>query len=143
MKLHVVTVGKPKITYAQLGWAEYLTRLQRHHEVRVTHLADKFADDTAKIREATEGSYRVALVIKGKEVSSETLADFLKARALEGREVSFIIGGPDGLPGNFQAACDFRLSFSPLTFPHDLAMVMLLETLYRSSTINAGTPYHH
>lgn len=143
MKLHIVTIGKPKLAYAKIGWEEYLGRLRRFHDIRLTQLADKFASDGPKLLESTQGSYRVGLVIEGKELSSQELAQFLEARALEGREVSFVIGGPDGLPVDFQAACDLRLSFSPLTFPHDLAMVVLLETLYRSSTINAGTPYHH
>ena len=60
-----------------------------------------------------------------------------------GREVAFLVGGPDGLPAEVIAASDLLLSFSRLTFPHDLAMVILAETLYRASTIAAGQPYHH
>lgn len=142
MKLHIITIGKPKLTYAQLGWDEYLGRLKRLHTVRVTQLSDKFAYDASKILDASQGSYRVVLEIQGKLLTSEQLADFLRQRELEAREVSCIIGGPEGLPQQVREAADLQLSFGRLTLPHDLAMVTLLETLYRASTINAGLPYH-
>lgn len=143
MKLHIITIGKPKLAYAKMGWEEYLKRLQHYHSVRVTHLADKYAQDSAKILETAGSSYKIGLIIDSKQMSSQALAGFLANRALEGREVSFLIGGPDGLPADVQAAVDLQWSFSMLTLPHDLAMVTLLETLYRASSINAGTPYHH
>lgn len=142
MKLHLVTVGHPKLTYAKAGWEEYLGRLQRLHTVRVTHIADKFAYDAKKIREITQGSFLVVLEVKGKNLSSQNLATFLRIRELEAREVSFVIGGPEGLPEEIRREADFQWSFSNLTLPHDLAMVTLVEALYRASTINAGLPYH-
>jgi len=142
MKIHILTIGKPKLAYAKGGWEEYYGRLKRQHAVRFTHLADRFADDTAKLLEASTGTYVVALAIEGKQLSSLELAKFLHSRELESREVSFIIGGPDGLPRAIDDRADFRWSLSPLTLPHDLAMVVTLEALYRASTINAGTPYH-
>lgn len=143
MKLHLITIGKPKLAYAKLGWEEYIKRLGRYHTVRVTQLADKYAGDADRIMAAVGNSYRVGLIIDGQQLSSRQLATFLELRATEAREVCFIIGGPDGLPSTVQAAMDFQWSLSKLTLPHDLAMVLLLETLYRASTINAGTPYHH
>ena len=142
MKLHIVTVGQPKLTYAKLGWQEYLGRLQRMHSVRTTHIADKHAYDSKKIAEVTNGTYVVVLEIAGKNLSSTDLADFLQKRELAAREVSFVIGGPEGLPQEIRENADFQWSFSNLTLPHDLAMVTLLEALYRASTINAGVPYH-
>jgi 23S rRNA (pseudouridine1915-N3)-methyltransferase len=141
MKLHIITVGKPKLEYAQRGWEEYYKRLQHYHQLRTTHLSDKY-NDTEHLLAASESSYRVALVKEGQQLSNEQLATFLEKRALESREVSFIVGGPDGLPQEVLDTCDYRLSFGKLTLPHDLAMVVLLETLYRSSTISAGQPYH-
>jgi 23S rRNA (pseudouridine1915-N3)-methyltransferase len=143
MKLHIITIGKPKLAYAKLGWEEYLGRLRRYHSVRVTHLADKYSGDADKILETAGNSYKVGLIIEGRQFSSEQLAAFLKERALEAREVSFIIGGPNGLPTAVQTAMDFQWSLSRRTLPHDLAMVNVAEALYRASTINAGTPYHH
>jgi 23S rRNA (pseudouridine1915-N3)-methyltransferase len=142
MKLHIITIGEPKLAYACEGWQEYLKRLQHYHTVRATHLADKRANDAAAILKAAGNGYKVALVIDGKQLSSEELATFLENRAVEGREVSFIIGGPDGLPPQVIEQVDLKWSLSKLTFPHDLAMVVLLESLYRASTITAGHPYH-
>lgn len=142
MKLHIVTIGKPKLSYAAAGWDEYLTRLSRYHEVRVTQLADKYAYDAAKIQETLAGSYKIVLEITGKQFSSEALAELLTKRELDAREVSFVIGGPEGLPQSVIDAADLQWSFSKLTLPHDLAMVTLLEALYRASTINKNHPYH-
>lgn len=141
MKIHIITVGKPKLPYAQAGFEEYLGRLKHYHDVSVTHLADK-NNDTEHLLQAMGNSYKIGLVIDGKQLSSHRLADMLDKRALEAREVSFVIGGPDGLPEDVIAACDYQWSLSKLTLPHDLAMVVLVETLYRASTINAGQPYH-
>ncbi len=142
MKLHIVTVGKPKLDYAQSGWNEYLKRLGHYHDVRTSQLADKHAYDAARLREATQGCYMVVLEITGTQLTSQQLSDFLQKRELEAREVCFVIGGPEGLPPEIVNSADYRLSFSKLTFPHDLAMVILLESLYRASTITAGHPYH-
>jgi 23S rRNA (pseudouridine1915-N3)-methyltransferase len=141
MKLHIITIGQPKLAYAKLGWEEYLARLQHYHQVKITHIADK-QNDTTHIQAAMSSSYKIALSIEGKQFSSHELADLLEKRAIEAREVSFIIGGPTGLPADILTQTDLEWSLSKLTFPHDLAMVMLLETLYRSSTINAQHPYH-
>lgn len=142
MKIHIVTIGKPKLAYAVAGWEEYLGRLKRYHDVRVTQLADRFAYDADKIRETIGSGYKVILEITGKQLSSEELASFLEKRELDAREVCFVIGGPEGLPQAIRDSADFSWSFGKLTLPHDLAMVTLLETLYRSSTINANHPYH-
>jgi 23S rRNA (pseudouridine1915-N3)-methyltransferase len=142
MKLHIITVGKPKLPYAVTGWDDYLSRLKRLHSVRVTQLADKYANDVLKFREVTNGSYVVALEIEGRDFHSQQLADFLRTRELEAREVSLLIGGPDGLPPAIRENADFQWSLSRLTLPHDLAMVVTLEALFRASMINAGLPYH-
>ncbi|MEO7364549.1 MAG: 23S rRNA (pseudouridine(1915)-N(3))-methyltransferase RlmH, partial [Candidatus Saccharimonadales bacterium] len=117
-------------------------RLRHYHQLRITHIPDKHNDE-AHILSASQGSYRVGLVIAGNELTSPSLAVFLDKRAVESREVSFIIGGPDGLPAGVLVALDYQWSFGQLTYPHDLAMVMLAESLYRASTISAGQPYHH
>jgi 23S rRNA (pseudouridine1915-N3)-methyltransferase len=142
MKIHLVTVGKPKLSYAVEGWNDYLSRLQRLHSVRITQLGDKYADNVAKFQEVTAGTYVVALEITGKDITSHQLADFLRTRELEAREISFVIGGPDGLPGEIRTSADYQWSLSRLTLPHDLAMVVTLEALFRASTINARLPYH-
>lgn len=142
MKIHLLTVGEPKLSYAREGWEEYCKRLSRYHSVRATHLSDKYAYDSDRILQAAGSAYLVGLVIEGKQFSSPGLATFLEQKAMEGREVCFLVGGPEGLPEAVQAAAHTKWSFSDLTFPHDLAMVILAESLYRASTIAAGHPYH-
>lgn len=142
MKIHIITIGKPKLQYASLGWDEYLKRLNRYHEVRTTQLADKHAYDADKIQATIGSSVAVVLEIEGKQYSSQQLADFLTKRELEAKELSFIIGGPEGLPTEVIEQAQHLWGLGKLTLPHDLAMVNLAEALYRASTINAGHPYH-
>ncbi len=142
MKIQLVTIGKPKLHYAHLGWNEYMLRLIKFHTVDVIHLANKYENDSVKILAASADTYRVAMVIDGEQKTSRELAIFLKRRELAAKPISFLIGGPEGLPQAVIDAADYRLGLSKLTFPHDLAMVVMLEALYRASTINAGIPYH-
>jgi 23S rRNA (pseudouridine1915-N3)-methyltransferase len=141
MKLHIITIGQPKLDYAQSGWQEYAARLKHYHQLRVTHVPDK-QNDAKHLLEAAGSAYTVALEVTGQQFSSSGLASFLEKQALTGREVAFIIGGPTGLPSEVLQTADLYWSLSQLTFPHDLAMLILLEALYRASTINAGHPYH-
>jgi 23S rRNA (pseudouridine1915-N3)-methyltransferase len=141
MKLNIITIGSPKLSYAKDGWQEYYGRLGHYHQIRATRVADKHNDAT-HILEAAANSYKVALEINGRQFSSPELAAWLDKRALDGRELSLLIGGPDGLPSEVLEKVDLKWSLSQLTLPHDLAMVVLLETLYRASTISAGQPYH-
>ena len=141
MKIHIITLGEPKMKYAQAGFAEYIRRLYHYHPIRLTHIADK-NNDAAHFAQAAGAAYKVAMVIDGTQLTSPQLAKFIEQRNQEGREVAFMIGGPDGLPYTTVSGADLQLSFSRLTFPHDLAMLVLAETLYRASTIAAGQPYH-
>lgn len=143
MKLHLITVGEPKLPYAKQGWDEYFSRLGHYHSLQVTRVPDKKAYDADYLlRTAKPQSYKIALAIEGRQFDSEELAAFLDERNLEGRETALIIGGPEGLPQPVIDQADLAWSLSKLTLPHDLAMVVTLEALYRASTINAGHPYH-
>lgn len=142
MKIHIITIGKPKLPYARLGWEDYLARIKRLHDTRTTHLADKFADDPKKILETAGTAHKVILEIKGAQYTSPELAALLQKQELTSKETCFIIGGPEGLPAEVIEHADLQLSLSRLTLPHDLAMVVLLEALFRASTINAHLPYH-
>lgn len=141
MKIHIITIGQPKLSYAKEGWEEYFGRLKHYHQIRVTHIPDKH-NDTQHILEAAGSSFKAAMEIEGKQYTSPELAKWLNKRALDGREVCFIIGGPDGLPAEVRQQADYQWSLGKHTMPHDLAMVSLLEALYRASTISAGHPYH-
>lgn len=142
MKISIVTVGKPKLEYARIGFQEYFTRFSRLQSVQHTVISDKYAYDSNYILAVTKDTTRVILEINEAEYTSEALAEFLQKRELESREVSFIIGGPEGLPREVRDAADYQWSLGRLTLPHDLAMVVTLEALYRASTINAHLPYH-
>lgn len=138
----MITVGEPKLPYAKQGWEEYTKRLNRFHQLQVTHVSDKWAYDADRIKAAIGKAYCIALVIDGPQYSSQELADLLETRAYQSRELCFVIGGPEGLPQAIIDAADERLGLSRLTFPHDLAMLILAEALYRASAINAKLPYH-
>jgi 23S rRNA (pseudouridine1915-N3)-methyltransferase len=141
MKLHVITIGEPKLPYAKLGWSEYFQRIEHYYPIKATHIADKH-NDVRHILQAAEGSYVVALSNFGRQFSSEAFAAYLKNQERHVKTLSLIIGGPDGLPEAVLKKADFTLSLSDLTLQHDLAMVVLLEAIYRACTINAGLPYH-
>jgi 23S rRNA (pseudouridine1915-N3)-methyltransferase len=98
VKLHIVTIGKPKLAYARLGWEEYLGRLQRLHTVRLTQLADKYAYDVTKISEVVQGTFVVVLEINGTQMNSENLAEFLIKRALDARLITSGVLAPSHCP---------------------------------------------
>lgn len=142
MRIHIITIGRPKLAYAKIGWEEYVSRLRRFHTLKTTAIADKFAYSAKPILEAAGNAYTIALVIEGQQLTSPQLADFLEKRSVDSKELCLLIGGPEGLPQEVIDRADYRLSLSKLTLPHDLAMVVTLEALYRASTILAGQPYH-
>ncbi len=142
MKIHFITIGRPKLEYARLGWDEYTARLSRLHQLKVGHVPDKYAYDAGKIAEYQAGTYKVVLDIEAKEFSSQDLAKKLVDLEMMSKEISFLIGGPDGLPNEIRQSADMLWSLGKLTLPHDLAMVVALEAIYRASTINANLPYH-
>lgn len=141
MKINIITIGAPKLDYAKAGWKEYTDRLQHYHQFRATHIADK-NNDAPHILSAAKGGVLIALTIDGPQLSSHELAAFLEQQAQRGQELHFVIGGPDGLPAEVIQAAAKELGLGTLTFPHDLAMVILAEALYRASTINSNQPYH-
>ena len=141
MKFKIITIGKPKLSFAKEGFMEYVKRLSGRHSVDVVHLRDGVSDE--KILGELNCEFSIALDENGKEFSSRELSEFLDKKSLEGiGEVCFIIGGPDGHSDKIKGNVDFVWSFGKMTLPHDLAMVVLAEALYRATTISAGHPYH-
>jgi 23S rRNA (pseudouridine1915-N3)-methyltransferase len=98
------------------------------------------SDDAQVERRIPRRSYRVLLDVNGRTYDSPAFARWLEQRRQGGRDVCFVVGGPYGTE---LERCDERLSFGPMTFPHQLARVMLVEQLYRAHKILAGEPYHH
>lgn len=158
MRITVVCVGKLKERYFSDAVAEYAKRLSRYGKLDITEVADEKTPEGAsaaeeeqiKAREGArilkairEDAYVIALAIEGKKYSSEQFAEFLKARGLGGdSRLVFVIGGSLGLHADVLARADLLLSFSDMTFPHQLMRVILLEQIYRGFRILNHEPYH-
>lgn len=158
LNLTVISVGTIKEKYLSDALAEYVKRLGAYAHVTMCQLKDERLPDNpspAEIRGAVERegkrildalpkrAYVVALCIEGKQVSSEDFARRIEAAMGEGySEIVFLIGGSDGLSDEVKRAAHWRLSFSPMTFPHQLMRVILCEQLYRAMNLLNGGKYH-
>lgn len=153
MRLTLVTVGRLKERFWRDAADEYLTRLGPYATVRVVEVADRdsgrdaaraLAEEGADIMRALpDGAHVVALEIGGQQLSSERFAEKLEKLALDGKSaVAFVVGGSVGIAPDVLARADERLSLGPMTLPHNLARVVLLEQLYRAFKIIRGEPYH-
>jgi 23S rRNA (pseudouridine1915-N3)-methyltransferase len=131
----VLAVGKVKPPYAD-DVAHYERLLARQARVEVVELAD----DDAVARRIPERAYVSLLDDRGTAYGSEAFARWLEERRQAARDVCFVVGGPYGTELD---RCDHRLSLGPMTLPHQLARVVLLEQLFRAHKILAGEPYHH
>ena len=142
-KIQFVVVGKIKESFYREAVQEYVKRLSRFAKVEIKELAEGVnpeaeADDILR----NVKGYVIALAVEGEKKSSEGLAKKLKQCADAGKDVTFIIGSSCGLANKVKAAADMRLSFSDMTFPHQLMRVILAEQVYRAFMINAGATYH-
>ncbi len=142
-KITFVVVGKIKESFYREAVAEYVKRLSRFAKVEIKELAEGVnpeaeADDILK---ACKG-YIIALAIEGEKISSEGLAKRMQKLTDEGKDISFVIGSSCGLSDRVKEKADWKLSFSDMTFPHQLMRVILTEQVYRACMINAGGTYH-
>ena len=158
MKITVVAVGKIKEKFFADAVSEYRKRLGRYCKLEILQVADEKTPDGVsealekqiKDREGErilshirDGEYVFALAIEGKMMSSEEMAQKMERLVVEGRsQVVFVIGGSLGLSEAVLRRADEHLSFSKMTFPHQLMRVILLEQIYRSYRIMTGGPYH-
>lgn len=142
-KIYFVVVGKIKESFYREAVEEYVKRLSRFAKVEITEIAEGANPEAEapSILRACRG-YTVALAIEGERLDSEGLARVLKKQTDEGKDVTFIIGSSCGLAEEVKRAADYRLSFSAMTFPHQLMRVILAEQVYRAFMINAGSTYH-
>ena len=142
-KITFVVVGKIKESFYRDAVAEYAKRLSRFTKLEIKEIAENFSleAEAEDILRAVKG-YTIALCVEGEKLSSEKLAAKLKKLEDAGKEVTFIIGSSYGLSERVKAAADYRLSFSDMTFPHQLMRVILAEQVYRAYMINAGATYH-
>lgn len=142
-KITFVAVGKIKESFYREAVAEYAKRLSRFAKLEIKEIAENSSLEleAEDILRAVKG-YTIALCVEGEKLSSEKLAGKLRKLEDEGKEVSFIIGSSCGLSQRVKAAANERLSFSDMTFPHQLMRVILAEQVYRAYMINAGATYH-
>lgn len=139
LSITVICVGNLKEAYLRDAVKEYEKRLSAYCRFKTVELKD----GTPIMPYLPERAYRIALCVEGKQLSSEELASVIDKKAGEGySELVFVIGAFDGLPEEVKKACHFRLSFSKMTFPHQLMRVILNEQIYRAFTILAGSKYH-
>jgi 23S rRNA (pseudouridine1915-N3)-methyltransferase len=141
---NLVTVGKPALPWAKAGAEDYLARLSRHQRVEWTVIKEgPVAQVTRKMLEVSEGSLRVILDERGRQMGSRELARWIEKKELEGtKRVSLLIGGADGHGAELKEEVREKWSLSAMTLQHEVALVVLLEQLYRGYTILRGEPYH-
>ncbi len=158
MKISIITVGKLKEKYLKQGIDEYLKRLSAYAKVEIIEVADEKAPEhlsEAEMEEVkrkegerilshlSEDTYIITLEISGRMLNSEQLAAKIDELGTYGKsKLAFIIGGSLGLSKQVQNRSDLALSFSKMTFPHQLMRLILLEQIYRAYRINRGEPYH-
>lgn len=158
MKITIVTVGKIKEKYLKDAIAEYSKRLSKYCKLEIIEVADEKTPDNASavveeqirakeaeriLKYVKEDAYVITLEIHGKQLTSEELADKIERLGVQGTShIMLIIGGSIGLGEEMLKRSDFALSFSKMTFPHQLMRVILLEQIYRSYRIISGEPYH-
>ena len=153
----ILTVGNLKEAYLREAVSEYKKRLSQYarvDEVEIKEERINNEDNRAEIESALskeadkilatipKDSLKIALCVEGKQYSSEELAKLIGEGNDKGGKITFIFGSSYGLSDKVKRECDVRLSFSKLTFPHQLMKVILLESVYRSFTILAGKRYH-
>ena len=158
MRITVITVGKIKEKYLKDAIAEYSKRLSKYCKLEIVEVADEKTPDNASdvvedairskeaeriLKYVKDDAYVITLEINGKQLSSEELADKIDKLGVQGTShIIFIIGGSIGLGQEVLQKSNYALSFSKMTFPHQLMRVVLLEQIYRSYRIINGEPYH-
>ncbi|HKL99143.1 MAG TPA: 23S rRNA (pseudouridine(1915)-N(3))-methyltransferase RlmH [Mobilitalea sp.] len=158
MRISVICVGKLKEKYLVMGVEEYSKRLSRYCTLEIIELPDEKTPDSAGealeeiikkkegeriLKTLKEDSYCIALAIEGNQLSSVELAEKLDSLGITGTShISFVIGGSLGLSKEVLNRANYKLSFSKMTFPHQLMRMILLEQIYRAYRINTNQPYH-
>ncbi|MDY5213459.1 MULTISPECIES: 23S rRNA (pseudouridine(1915)-N(3))-methyltransferase RlmH [Intestinibacter] len=158
MRINIVCVGKIKEKYLKLGIDEFKKRLSKYCKLEIIELEDEKAPENLSDKEMLmikekegkkilskikDNSYVIALAIDGKNLSSEELAETINKLGVRGvSNITFVIGGSLGLSDEVLSRADYKLSFSKMTFPHQLMRLILLEQVYRAYRINNGEPYH-
>ena len=145
MQVRIIVAGKPALAYAKAGVEEYLKRLSRSggHELVVIKAGGR-EEVSGRLLERSQGCYRVALDERGECLTTRKFAEKLDALEMRGdvKTIAFLIGAADGHTPELREACDLLLTLSPFTLQHELALLVLLEQLYRVASLKSGSPYH-
>lgn len=145
MQVRIIAAGKPALAYAKSGVEEYLKRLSRFgaYELAIVKAGSR-EEVSARLLERSENSFRIGLDERGSTMTTRTFAQRMEALELRGdvKSVSFLIGASDGHTEELRTRCDLLISVSPFTLQHELALVILMEQLYRIASLKAGMPYH-
>ncbi len=158
LNIEIICVGKMSQKWFSDGFDEYRKRLGAFDKVTVTEISeyriteDSEASRTEAVRREGEAilkqlrsdsrSVKVAMCVEGKQFSSEELAELMEDTRQETSKIVFVIGGSAGLSEEVKKECRVRMSMSRMTFPHQMARMILAEQLYRAESINAGMKYH-
>ncbi|MDP9725292.1 23S rRNA (pseudouridine1915-N3)-methyltransferase [Priestia aryabhattai] len=158
MNISIITIGKLKEKYLKQGIQEYLKRLSSYAKVEIIELADEKAPENLSesemeqvkqkegeriLAKISDDTHVIALAINGKQKSSEELAKEIDSLATYGKsKIAFVIGGSLGLSGEVMKRSNAALSFSKMTFPHQLMRLVLVEQIYRAFRIIRNEPYH-
>jgi 23S rRNA (pseudouridine1915-N3)-methyltransferase len=141
VKIRLIAAGTRLPDWIDAGVAEYAKRFGRGLRFELVEIP--LAREAERMRAAIGRSdYVVALEVTGRSMATPALAEWLAVRMAGGKDLAFLIGGPDGLEPGLSKQADFRWSLSPLTFPHALVRVMVAEQLYRAHSLLQGHPYH-
>ena len=155
MKVKIITISKPKFDYISAGEQDYLDRLKKYCDVEVINIKEEPITKNRNLEEIMEiegerlvdklntDFVNVALHVMGEQKTSEQFADLIQeVKDFKGAKICFIIGGPLGLSQKVLSSVDHVLSFSKMTFTHQLIRLLLLEQIYRGFEILKGTKYH-
>ncbi len=145
MQIRIVVAGKPALAYAKAGVDEYLKRLLRHgsHEMVIVKSGTS-EEVSARLLERSVGCYRIAMDERGERWTTRQLAGNFDSLAMRGdvKCIALLIGAADGHTVELRDACDAVVTLSSFTLQHELALLVLLEQLYRVASLKAGSPYH-
>lgn len=158
MRFYVVCIGKLKDAYLRDGVAEFVKRMRPYGGITITELneskiGDKPSDADRKqvvveegerlLKAVPKNAYTVLLDVYGKTMSSEELAKIIAKLEVDGiSDMAFIVGGAFGVSDELRKSVNYKLSFSPMTFTHQMVRLLLVEQIYRASKINRNEPYH-
>lgn len=144
MHHQIIVAGKPALKYCKDGTAEYLKRLTRYGKYELKHIKDGSSEDVStRLHEASQKSLRIVLDERGESLTTDQLLQKINHWEMQGQKrATYLIGASDGHTPELRDSADLVWALSPLTLQHELALVVLLEQLYRIATIQKGEPYH-